>query len=121
MAGVIFTWRVGHEGVRGAHEATAHDDRDVHIALGEFPRIFRGASTRESAPPFLAPSKPPRVPGRWAGQAAGDDSQGGFQPGQPPRGAAGDGTLLDEVHSEAKNIWVLAALVVALVRAALFA
>ena len=43
--GVIFTWRVRHEGVRGAHEATAHDDRDVHIALGEFPRIFPGANS----------------------------------------------------------------------------
>ena len=60
------------------------------------------------------------VPGRRAGQGAGGVSQGREQPGQPARGAAGDGTLLDKVLPEAKHIVVLAELVLELVRAALF-
>ena len=61
------------------------------------------------------------MPGRRAGQGAGDDSHGGFQPGQGARGAAGDGTFMDKFHPEAKSIVVLVELVFEFVRAALFA
>ena len=42
---MYFTWQVRHEGASAASKEHAHDDRDVRIALGEFPRIFSGANS----------------------------------------------------------------------------